>query len=225
MLLSSCGGWNPRSHRGAFTLIELLVVVAIIALLAAILFPVFARARENARRTSCCSNLRQIGLGVMQYTQDYDEVLLPVAYETPEGEDKDWREVLQPYVKSEQIFLCPSDSLSKHVSYGLNELAFVDFEDADENPVAYKLSTFLRPTETLMVGETGSGDDLTTLRPDTFKLVAPEPAGDIDDDKDGRPGVRHFDTCGVTFMDGHVKAMRLGQFYVGQTPPEKFFAP
>lgn len=62
-----------RYHRKAFTLIELLVVIAIIAILASILFPVFARARENARRTSCVSNLKQLGLGMMQYTQDYDE--------------------------------------------------------------------------------------------------------------------------------------------------------
>src|SRR5476649_2802466 len=60
-------------HAGAFTLIELLVVIAIIAILAAILFPVFARARENARRASCQSNLKQIGLGITQYCQDYDE--------------------------------------------------------------------------------------------------------------------------------------------------------
>ncbi len=67
---------NPRSHRG-FTLIELLVVIAIIAILAAILFPVFAQAREAARKASCTSNLKQIGLAWLLYAQDYDEMVMP----------------------------------------------------------------------------------------------------------------------------------------------------
>src|SRR5687767_10691477 len=66
---------STTTRKTAFTLIELLVVIAIIALLAAILFPVFARARENARRAGCQSNLKQIGLGIMQYSQDYDELM------------------------------------------------------------------------------------------------------------------------------------------------------
>ena len=87
----------------AFTLIELLVVIAIIAILAAILFPVFGRARENARRASCQSNLKQIGLGVIQYTQDYDGVLPP-----SELDNIYWPRLVQPYIKSTQVFACPS---------------------------------------------------------------------------------------------------------------------
>lgn len=118
---------NRLTGRQGFTLIELLVVIAIIALLAAILFPVFARVRENARRTSCASNLKQIGLGILQYTQDYDE-MMPKTYfrsalnswdangswDTPSfGEGSStvnykWMDAIYPYVKSEQIFNCPS---------------------------------------------------------------------------------------------------------------------
>lgn len=119
-----------RDARG-FTLIELLIVIAVIAILAAILFPVFARARENARRSSCQSNLKQIGLGIMQYAQDYDEVMVPAWHEgacsagqgwqpTNSGsfgcyDNFKWMDMLQPYVKSEQLFNCPSVS-SKSIS-------------------------------------------------------------------------------------------------------------
>src|SRR5687768_12296631 len=96
---------SSRSQSG-FTLIELLVVIAIIAILASILFPVFARARENARRSSCQSNLKQIGLGIMQYTQDYDEKMPAVSW----GSGLRWHEVVQPYVKSTQLLRCPSNS-------------------------------------------------------------------------------------------------------------------
>ena len=97
--------------RRAFTLIELLVVIAIIAILAAILFPVFARARENARRTSCLSNQKQIGLATMQYLQDYDEKYMVVDH----GTGYAWFDPLQPYIKNEQVFRCssfPSETLS-----------------------------------------------------------------------------------------------------------------
>ncbi len=101
--------------KKGFTLIELLVVIAIIAILAAILFPVFGRARENARRSSCQSNIKQIGLGFKQYTQDYDEKF-PVAISnnnvaaTYDPGDLGWAQALQPYLKSPQIFQCPSET-------------------------------------------------------------------------------------------------------------------
>lgn len=94
---------NTADARRGFTLVELLVVIAIIALLTAILFPAFARARENARRASCQSNLKQIGLGMIQYVQDYD------GYQpATEVGGVSWPVLLIPYTKSGQIFYCPS---------------------------------------------------------------------------------------------------------------------
>lgn len=99
----------PTANRkSGFTLIELLVVIAIIAILAAILFPVFGRARENARRSSCQSNLKQIGLGIMMYTQDYDEIM-PPSVATGVRLNGTWRNLIQPYLKSTQITACPSN--------------------------------------------------------------------------------------------------------------------
>ena len=102
---------NPQftNKRNAFTLIELLVVIAIIAILAAILFPVFARARENARRTSCLSNLKQIGLGIIQYGQDYDGYMPPSQLGSGIYTES-WPTLMFPYIKSEQVFVCPSGS-------------------------------------------------------------------------------------------------------------------
>jgi prepilin-type N-terminal cleavage/methylation domain-containing protein len=109
--------------RNGFTLIELLVVIAIIALLAAILFPVFARARENARRASCQSNLKQLALGVAQYTQDYDE-RLPMAFLDANNKNQTgWQAVIFPYVKSGQIFRCPSVTANGVIKNNVNYAA------------------------------------------------------------------------------------------------------
>ena len=121
-----------KRQRKAFTLIELLVVIAIIAILAAILFPVFARARENARRASCMSNLKQIGLGVMMYVQDYDEkyplayfatTQTPPAFTTLSSSYWFWLQSTYPYTKSEQVFICPSSTSTTPLSqnYGVNQ--------------------------------------------------------------------------------------------------------
>ncbi len=117
-----------RISRQGFTLIELLVVVAIVALLAAIMFPAFSRVREAARRSSCQSNLKQIGLGILQYAQDNDEVMVPgwldgncyasggmsVATNSgtcggsPVSGNLKWMDLIQPYANNDQIFNCPS---------------------------------------------------------------------------------------------------------------------
>jgi prepilin-type N-terminal cleavage/methylation domain-containing protein/prepilin-type processing-associated H-X9-DG protein len=96
-------------RRRAFTLIELLVVIAIIAILAAILFPVFAQAREKARQAACQSNLKQIGNGIMMYAQDYDENFpYNYHYDRPQLRLWWWEDDIQPYAKNYQIFVCPA---------------------------------------------------------------------------------------------------------------------
>jgi prepilin-type N-terminal cleavage/methylation domain-containing protein len=121
--------------KSAFTLIELLVVIAIVAILAAILFPVFARAREQARKTSCLFNLKQIGLGWLQYSQDYDEKVMPVStagsgktyywWGSWNGSVLDESEgLLQPYMKSAPIQACPSFENKLRAVLGLTGYAY-----------------------------------------------------------------------------------------------------
>lgn len=140
-----------KSYLRGFTLIELLVVIAIIAILAAILFPVFAQARENARRASCQSNLKQIGLGVMQYMQDYDELVPIVCSQdislwanlspatsffnqvNAQSNHWGWAEIVQPYIKSQQVYVCPSQTdYPKQISYGFNN--YMGWRYAGHNP-------------------------------------------------------------------------------------------
>jgi len=108
---------NKNGISNGFTLIELLVVIAIIAILAAILFPVFAQAREKARASTCLSNLKQIGTSIMMYTDDYDETY-PMSFidKTAEGGTfTEWQDILYPYIKNYKIFFCPS-SIRKYKS-------------------------------------------------------------------------------------------------------------
>ncbi len=151
-------------RRGAFTLVELLIVISIIAILAAILFPVFSRARESARRASCQSNLKQIGLAAMQYTSDYDDCMPPAVFVpgmnpgTPNA--RTYVDLLQPYVANLQIFVCPS--LSKPAFDAVYEPADTDKLLAGSGPIytralSYGLNTGGQPDGTLeMLGFEGT---------------------------------------------------------------------
>jgi prepilin-type N-terminal cleavage/methylation domain-containing protein/prepilin-type processing-associated H-X9-DG protein len=155
-------------RRGGFTLIELLVVIAIIAILAAILFPVFAQAREKARQASCLSNTKQISLGIMQYAQDYDDTL-PVAGYNAQNRGR-WQYQIYPYVKNSQVFTCPNAPLSRWIpptnpaalgtsdrgGYGWNYgLAHAAPPGANADGASgHHLAAISKPADTIIVGDT-----------------------------------------------------------------------
>ncbi len=204
-------------QRRGFTLIELLVVIAIIAILAAILFPVFARARENARRASCMSNLKQIGLGILQYTQDYDEKLPLSAYATSKpfpnrpaesGSYWLWWHMIYPYVKSEQIFNCPSAGgdwsatgyyPSKN-SYGYNVNLDGAMSLASIPQVA--ITPFADDTSYYMTNADKGCQNL----PDSH--ANPNCTSFPTNENNDPPNPRHLETFNMLFVDGHVKSLK-----------------
>ncbi len=141
---------SSARKRSAFTLIELLVVIAIIAILAAILFPVFAQAREKARATSCLSNEKEITLGLLMYVQDYDETLCPCTNGNgvAGAPYMVWDQMVTPYIKSQQIFKCPdwlcdpivwpSGTTARALSYGMNyRMAQFSTVTRDDAPILW----------------------------------------------------------------------------------------
>jgi prepilin-type N-terminal cleavage/methylation domain-containing protein/prepilin-type processing-associated H-X9-DG protein len=232
-----------RRAKG-FTLIELLVVIAIIAILAAILFPVFARARENARRASCQSNLKQFGLAIMQYTQDYDEAYPPTSaggfgVTNPPGgswlygNDSAgfpiwvWPQILYPYHRSVQIFVCPSGEptytdfpIRGH--YGANwqlikpptigDPLRVPAVVAAANTYAIMDSGFINPTYQHALPSTAKADNGSYL-PGIGELGSACTAASssytrfVSDCQSGR----HFGGVNMAFADGHVKWLKTAK--------------
>lgn len=182
-------------RRRGFTLIELLVVIAIIAILAAILFPVFAKAREKARQSSCLSNLKQLSLGLLQYAQDYDE-RLPRNNYSDSATDHNFvgnlYSILNPYLKNSQIWICPSRT--NNPGYWQNGWTMNASLGSIDNVVgtvlicdaAYWLDTFWKPHSYPTV-PIASGDANNRLQ--TIQM--------------------HNDGLNFAFCDGHVKWQRL----------------
>jgi len=220
---------SEKSKPRGFTLIELLVVIAIIAILASILFPVFARARENARRTSCISNLKQMGLATMQYTQDYDEGLpvalygVPTTYAYPDGQAWQsgilyWPQMIYPYHKSSQVFYCPSSpdpnlTNPRRLNYGANEVVITYNTVASTTPL--KVAAIISPASTYMMMD---ASDIRINPLHAIAVNAPyympglgEAGGScpttINNYSDCRGG-RHFGGVSVVFADGHVKWLK-----------------
>jgi prepilin-type N-terminal cleavage/methylation domain-containing protein/prepilin-type processing-associated H-X9-DG protein len=229
---------SPVMRRpSGFTLIELLVVIAIIAILAAILFPVFARARENARRASCQSNLKQFGLAMMQYTQDYDESYPPASgvlgSNPPGGEWSlgadtwSWAQILYPYHKSVQIFVCPSGVGGVYVDqpirgqYGANYRLVRRPANPAQDPL--KIAAVVAPANTYAMMDAGfysvtdnsaipslAKSDNGGYLPGVGMLGAnctPASTSYTILENDCRSG-RHLEGVNMAFADGHVKWLK-----------------
>lgn len=208
---------NQKKTHG-FTLIELLVVIAIIAILAAILFPVFARARENARRSSCASNLKQMGLGVMQYTQDYDEkypfmnsgqnsnqvgTITPgYPFAADDAAENPWK-AIYPYVKSWQLYRCPSSTERSDTDPGTNVGTSYTLNGIVFNRTGRSIAS-IPEVSSIIVGQ-----DYRWARWVGIMTPLYTSSGYLYAMYNSDYGSLHFDGGNFMFADGHVKYRRV----------------
>jgi prepilin-type N-terminal cleavage/methylation domain-containing protein/prepilin-type processing-associated H-X9-DG protein len=215
--------------RRGFTLIELLVVIAIIAILAAILFPVFARAREKARQTSCLSNLKQLGLGLMMYAQDYDERMaayLPPWTPTPDppGALCDWWNGIYPYVKNYQLYVCPS-YVRGQTTWDYNNHLFPLLPSYGMNQGLYgvALAQIRTPAECVALGDSchPMAGDWRVAWPVGVGLVQPCSIATTPAQQDA--ATVHNLGSNVAFADGHAKWLKSNNIY--DNGSGKYFTP
>jgi len=221
---------KPKS--AGFTLIELRVVIAIISILSAILFPVSARARESARRASCMSNLKQIGLGMMMYVQDYDEVYPPrlIGWQgEPPGGDWGipnhpqtywyWPQLLYPYTKNMQVFVCPSTGGSASSNAVLTQNYGVNYYLIHTSSSLMRMAAVQSASTTYAIMDAGgwsiTKDQASAYQPG-FYLPGMGTSGGTCSGASGTAladcqNGRHFLGVNMAFADGHVKWLKSSQ--------------
>ncbi len=213
-----------RLKARGFTLIELLVVIAIIAILAAILFPVFARAREAARASSCRSNLKQIGTGMLMYAQDYDEQLGHSWINSPNNNS--WKHYLQPYLKNQGIYICPSSPTRfTPNTFGSNYGFYTALNRRT-------LADIQVPAGTVMFCDSSNTNKPDPANPETWTetsstdwevgynrvFTGTPPGGCCSGDTNRLAIGRHSGMCNVAYADGHVKAVQIKRLLGLQGP-------
>jgi prepilin-type N-terminal cleavage/methylation domain-containing protein/prepilin-type processing-associated H-X9-DG protein len=211
-------------RRRAFTLIELLVVIAIIAILAAILFPVFAQAREKARQSACLSNMKQMGLAHDMYSQDYDETLVAAIQWQEDGSaSKYWYQLVQPYLKNTGVMRCPSDkdwSTGRVISYGRSynhmPYRYPLLKETFAVPQNFKIAFWQNPADIFLVADSvrvEPGVAGNRFYQFVYCPVASHAWPLPNTGKYGNVADWHSGGANLAYMDGHAKFMPRSRMY------------
>lgn len=203
--------FQPNKHTSGFTLLEILIVIAIVVLLAALLFPAFARAKEKAHMATCSSNLRQIYVGLNIYAADYNRYYPPPRSYELSTIDCDWMDALYPYIKSAKVFQCPSNPRGDYQptckpSETLEDRTILNHDGSyiinTGGKIHLRESNFYSPSSTLLLTEgTSASFGITGMGNPNIEHSGIE--------------AHHNNGCNVCFADGHVKWLKYEKLYDG----------